>query len=201
MCGPKTTLIVFTLLSSISLMARRGVDKAIHYDLENIRSTAPHAILLTLSWDLAILYGIMIATPSKSHSLRFLYLSYYFKTWNCDLKLYGVMSWEKESFSITIKANIKSPEGNIPRGGAEPGSSFSQRLVSYTYPLENFSTTWKARPFTEAIGEPFWEHFPKWMSFFFFVSSFVKILLIHIISKLVVLLTARAIVVSRNAII
>lgn len=37
--------------------------------------------------------------------------------------------------------------------------------------------------------------------FFFFVSGFVKILLIHIISKLVVLLTARAIVVSRNAII
>lgn len=36
---------------------------------------------------------------------------------------------------------------------------------------------------------------------FFFVSSFVKILLIHIISKLVVLLTATAIVVSRNAII
>ena len=80
MCGPKTTLIVFTLLSSISLMARRGVDKAIHYDLENIRSTAPHAILLTLSWDLAILYGIMIATPSNSHSLRFRYLRHYFKT-------------------------------------------------------------------------------------------------------------------------
>ena len=48
MCGPKTTLIVFTLLRSISLMARRGVDKTIHYDLENIRSTAPHFIDLEL---------------------------------------------------------------------------------------------------------------------------------------------------------
>ena len=53
---------------------RRRVDKTIHYDVENIRSTAPYFNDLELG---SIVYGIMIATPGKSHSLRLHYLSYY----------------------------------------------------------------------------------------------------------------------------
>ena len=60
------------------LIRRRRVDKTIHYDLENIRSTAPHFI------DLELASGNFIwdndSYPSKSHSLRSLYLSYYLET-------------------------------------------------------------------------------------------------------------------------